>query len=210
MKHLLSAFISLILFGSCSSSRLVDQYISPDGPGFRANKVLVVGMTPEGALQKQFEFSLVQALEKQNLNAVKSVDFFGDSLNRSQKYGKEREGLKQDLIDGGFDAVFFSRITGKDTKVSLAQSYRNLTRTFEIFGEYSSKDPTIYESGDLENSPILHTETLFYCLCPERDNDLIWRGNIEIDNASTSEEAIQDYVKTLLKALKKNDLLPRK
>ena len=210
MKHLLAAFISLILFGSCSSSRLVDQYISPDGSGFRAKKVLVVGMTPEGALQKQFEFSLVLALEKQNFNAVKSVDFFGDTLSQSQKYGKELERLKQDLIDSGFDAVFFSRITGKNNKVSLAQSYRNLTRTFEVFGGYSNKDSSNYESGDLENSPILHTETLFYCLCPENENDLIWRGNIDIVNASTSEEAIQDYVKTLLKALKKNDLLPKK
>lgn len=207
MKYLLAAFIFITLLGSCSSSKLVDQYVNPDRSGFRANKVLVIGMTPEGALQKEFEYSLVLALEKQNFNAVKSVDFFGDSLSSSSRYGRELEGIKQDLIKGGFDAVLFSRITGKNTKVSLAQSYRNLSRTFEFFGDNTSKETSVYYSSELANSPIIHTETLFYCLCPGNENDLIWKGNIDISNASTSEEAIQDYVKTLVKALKKNDLL---
>ena len=211
MKHLLSAFISLVLFGSCSSSsRLVDQYSNPHNLGFQANKVLVVGIAPEGGLQKQFEYTLVQALEKEKINAVKSVDFFGEDISGSTKYGKELEGLKEDLLNAGFDAVFFSRITGRNTKVTLAQSYRNLIRTFEVFNEYSEKDPAINDSASLEGYPILHTETFFYCLCPESDNDLIWKGNIDVVNASTPEESIQDYVKTLLKALKKNDLLPRK
>lgn len=208
MYKFYSALISLILFGSCSSSRLIDQYTSPDSSRFRAKKVLVIGMAPDGGLQKQFEFSLVEALKKQNFDAVKSVDFFGEDIVGSEKYGNELESLKDDLLNAGFDAVFFSRITGRNTKVTLAQSYRNLVKTFEVFGEYSKSSPTIYESGEFEDNPILHTETLYYCLCPEMENDLIWKGNIDIVNASTSEEAIQDYVKILLRALKKNNLLP--
>ena len=163
MKIYFGAFISLFLFGSCSSSRLVDEFVNQDSKGFRASKVLVIGL----------------------------------------------ERLKQYLLSEGFDGVFFSRITGKDTKVTLAQSYRNLTKTFEIFSEYSEKHTTSYNSEDLENYPVLHTETFYYCLCPENKNDLIWKGNIDIVNASTSEESIQDYVKTLLKALNKNNLLPK-
>ncbi len=209
MKIYFGAFISLFLFGSCSSSRLVDEFVNQDSKGFRASKVLVIGLAPEGALQKHFEHSLVVALEKQNFYAVKSVDFFGEDFIESEKYGRELERLKQYLLSEGFDGVFFSRITGKDTKVTLAQSYRNLTKTFEIFSEYSEKHTTSYNSEDLENYPVLHTETFYYCLCPENKNDLIWKGNIDIVNASTSEESIQDYVKTLLKALNKNNLLPK-
>lgn len=194
---------------SCSSSRLVDQYVNPDREDFRIKKVLVVGLASEGSLQKQFEFSLVQALEKQNFNAVKSVDFFGGNIKGIEKYGNELAGLKEDLLNAGFDAVFFSRITGRDVKVSLGQSYRNIIRTFEVFGEYSDGDPLNHENNELEDSPILHTETFFYCLCPEKETDLIWRGNIDIVNATSSEETIQDYVKILLKSLKKNDLIPR-
>lgn len=210
MKVLYSILIFSLLLGACSSSKLVDQYTNPDNADYRVNKVLVIGMTPDGGLQKQFEFSLVEALKSKNINAVKSVDYFSEDLIVSNKTAKELEILKNELIADDFDAVFFSRILGRDSKVSLFQSYRNLVRTFEVYGEHSNKHPVAYGSESYESKPIIYTETLLYCLCPQNENDLIWKGNIEVANTSNTEESIQDYVKVLLKSLKKNNLLPSK
>jgi len=188
----------------------MDQYSNPENSDFRAEKILVVGLAPNVVLQNQFEFTFVQALRNLDIDAVKSIDFFEEDITKSAKYGQELKGLKKELLEAGFDAVFFSRITGRDTKVTFAQSYRNLINTFEIFDEYSENQMRQRDLEDFDDRPVLHTETFFYCLCPENEIDLIWKGNIDIVNPDTSDEAIQDYVKALLKALQKKALLPKK
>lgn len=210
MKNIFVVLITLILFGSCSSSKVIDQYSNPENSDFIPQKILVVGLAPNAVLQKQFEFTFVQALENLNIDAAKGVEFFGEDISVVEKYGEEMETLKDDLIEAGFDAVFFSRITGRDTKITFAQSYRSLIGTFEVIDEYSEKDIKQHNIANSEDYPIHHTETLFYCLCPDKENDLIWKGNIDIVNPNSSEEAIQDYVKALLKALRKSDVLPKR
>lgn len=208
MKQFFLLLSLLVLCGSCSSSRLVDQYLNPEFKEYKFNKILVLGLAPEGGLQKQFEFTLVNGLQKHGLNAVKSVDYFDDSLGLDQLKGLDLAQLREQLVQDGFDAVILSQITGKDIKVSLGQSYRNFTKTFEVFNEDYHRAPSIDGSSTPENSPILHTQTLLYCLCPEMDDYLIWRASIDVQHGSSPEETIQDYVKILIKSLKNKDLLP--
>ncbi len=197
----------LILFSGCSTSRLVDQYVNADAPHYEAKKVLVVGLTPDGGLQRQFEYSLVKALEDHNVQAVKSVDIFGEPFPTSDEGSEIHwESLEAELLGAGFDAVLFSKITGKESRVTLAQSYRNLVRTFETFSDYYKENQPVYE-GQIEDYPVLNTETSLYCLCPARKNDLIWRGNIDIVNSPGAQKSIADYVKTLIRTLKRNQLL---
>lgn len=207
MRQFVFLLSLLVLFGSCSSSRLVEQYFNRTQKEYNLKKVLVIGLAPEGVLQKQFEFTLVNALQKHRLKAIKSIDYFDHSLSLDQLNGLELERLKEQLIQNGFDAVVLSRITGKDIKVSLGQSYRNLSKTFKVFNEDIYRGPSIYESTTPENSPILHTQTLLYCLCPEKKDDLIWRGSIDVEHVSSPEATIQDYVRILVKSLRKNKLL---
>ncbi len=194
----------LIIFSSCSTSRLVEQYIDPESDGFRTQKILVVGLTPDGGLQRQFEYSMARALEKQNVIAVKSVDLFGEPFKVAENTDEQWEVFESELIKSGFDSVLLSKITGKESKVTLAQSYRNLVRTFETFGDYYKENKSAPESGQLEDYPVLNTETSLYCLCPNKKNDLIWRGNIDIVNSPDFQKSIQDYVKTIIKTLKRN------
>ena len=79
-KLLATAFFIFSLYG-CSSSRLVDEYRNAETPNFQANKVLVVGLTSDPVLQRQFEYSLQQALETEDVIAVKSVDYFESTFS---------------------------------------------------------------------------------------------------------------------------------
>lgn len=197
----------LILFSSCSSSRLVEQYTNPETTDFRPQKILVVGLTPDGGLQRQFEYSMVVALEGQNVHAVKSVDLYGEPFTFSEDSEGQLEISVSELLKAGFDAVIFSKITGQERRTTLAQSYRNLVSTFENIDDYYTKNRNVQESGHLEDFPVLITETSLYCLCPDRKNDLVWRGNIDVVNAQDSRKLIRDYVKTLQKTLKRNGFL---
>lgn len=168
---------------------------------------MVVGLTPDGGLQRQFEYSMVKALEGRNVRAVKSVDLYGEPFTISENSDNQWEKFESELLAEGFDAVILSKITGQESKVSVRQSYRNLVRTFETFGDYYKENSSLPEVGQIEDYPVLNTETSLYCLCPERKIDLIWRGNINVVNSANSQKTIRDYIKTLVKTLKQNNLL---
>lgn len=207
MKRLFTLFVFTLLFTSCSTSRLVGEYINPESGDFRANKVLVVGLTPDGGLQRQFEYSLVQALKAENVIAVKSLDYFGSSVDENNQTEENLANLENELLKAGFDAVLFSKVKGQESKVTLAQSYRNLSRTFQSFSDYYNENRIISGKENSEDYPVYNTETSLYCLCPDKEQDLIWRGNIDIIDPPGTETTIRDYVKTLVRRLKKNSLL---
>lgn len=196
-----------LLVASCSTSRLMDEYVNAETPNFQANKVLVVGLTPDGDMQRQFEYSLVQALEAENVIAVKSVDFFTTSFNANHQSEENLDTIEKDLINAGFDAVLFSKVTGQESKVKITQSYRNVAKSFESFQDYYNENRPVYGSGQTEDYPVYNTETSLYCLCPGKDRDLIWRGKIDIVDPPAATTTIRDYVKTLISTLKKNNLL---
>jgi hypothetical protein len=205
-KLLATAVFSVLLLG-CSSSRLVDEYINTEAPNFQANKVLVVGLTPDEGLQRQFEYSLQQALEAEDVVAIKSVDYFESSFNENNQSEENLGNIEKELLNAGFDAVLFSKVTGQESKVTIGQSYRNLTKSFESFSDYYNENKPIYGNSQTEDYPVYNTETSLYCLCPGKEQDLIWRGKIDIVDPPKSASTIRDYVKTLVKTLKKNNLL---
>lgn len=207
MKIFFPLIILAFILANCSSSRLVNEYVNVESPNFQASKVLVVGLTPDGGLQRQFEFSLVKALERENVIAVKSVDYFENTEEEHHQFEENLSNLENDLLKAGFNAVLFSKVKGQESKVSLAQSYRNLSKSFESFSDYYNENRPISNSEESEDYPVYNTETSLYCLCPEKKQDLIWRGNIDIIDPSGAETTIKDYVKTLVQTLKKNKLL---
>lgn len=208
MKSLFTLLVSVLLLSSCSTSRLVGEYVNPESTNFSANKILVVGLTPDGGLQRQFEYSLVQALEAENVIAIKSVDYFESTVDENNQSEENLANLENELLKAGFDAILFSKIKGQESKVTVAQSYRNLAKSFQSFSDYYNENRPVYKSGQIEEYPVYNTETSLYCLCPEKEQDLIWRGNIDIIDPPGTETTIKDYVKTLVRTLKKNSLLP--
>ncbi|QAA80528.1 hypothetical protein EI546_01745 [Aequorivita sp. H23M31] len=209
MKLFFSLTVVGILLASCASSRLIEQYANPETTEFRPQKILVVGLTPDGGLQREFEYSMVLALENQNIKAEKSVDLYGEPFTINEDASGKLEISVSELRKAGFDAVIFSKITGRERRVSLAQSYRNLASTLETFDDYYNENRSIHKSEDLEGYPVLITETSLYCLCPDKNNDLVWRGSIEVKNTQNSRELIRDYVNTLQKTLRKKGFFGR-
>lgn len=207
MKRLFTLLLFALLLSSCSSSRLMDEYINPESPNFQSNKVLVVGLTPDIDMQRQFEYSLVKALLEENVIAVRSVDYFEMPALEINQSEENLANLEEQLLKAGFDAVLFSKVTGQENKVTIAQSYRNITKSFETFSAYYSENRPIYNNEFSEDYAVYNTESSLYCLCPGKDRDLIWRAKINIVDPPGSASTIRDYVKTLVQTLKKNSLL---
>ncbi len=199
--------ISGLLY-SCSSSELVENWKNPDIDTFEAQKVLVIGITPDESARKVFEKKLATELKKSGVNAVRSLDYFENSFTTSPKTEKEMMAIESKLIENGFDAILLSKVLGVEDKVTVVKAYRNLDKTFDSFrDDYYENQDIYYDEDYYEEYQIFHAESSLYCICPDKERELIWKGSIDITEPENIKKAVSDYVKVLVWALKGQQLL---
>lgn len=205
-KLILSCFVLLLI--SCSSSKIVEQYKSPDNPTFEANKVLIIGMAQNVESRRMFEKELAEALEKKNIIAVKSVAFFENSFASDKKSETDLNAIEKQLADAGFDAIILSKVISSENKISIVKALKNIDKSYTNFRDDYYKSQDIYFNDDyLQESKTYHTETTLYCICPTKERELIWKGTIDIINPVKAKTSIGDYVSLLLKEFEKQQLL---
>ena len=130
MKRLIYLGTVLILWvvSGCSSTKLVQQYKNPDTVNFEANKVLVVGISADAELRRTYEKKMTEDLDKQGVIAVKSIDFFETSFTDNKKSLAQLDNIEQRLLNAGFDAILFTKVTGSESRVTVVDAYRNFSR----------------------------------------------------------------------------------
>ncbi len=193
---------------SCSSSKLVNDWKSPDTLVFEANKVLVIGLAQDHELRKQFEEELTTRLEKHGVPAVRSIDFFEYSFSDERKTEEELNAIEGQLLEAGFDAILFSKVIGSEEKVTTTQRARDLSEAFLGFKEdYFESQDSYRTENTFEAYKLYHAETNLYCICPDKARELIWSGNIDIVESQNRKRSVKDYVKTLVSTLEDKQLL---
>lgn len=207
MKYKITGVLLLLMLWGCSSTKLTDQWHSPNTPVYEANKVLVIGMSADNELRRSFEERLKAGLEKKNVMAVRSIDFFEASFNNDNKSEGELDAIEDKLLEAGFDAVLVSKIVGTENKVTMVQAYRGMVNDFQNFKDYYYSNQEIYQSRATTSYKIYHSETSVFCICPGKERELLWRGTIDIVDPYDAERNVQDYVRTLLTTLEDNQLV---
>lgn len=201
----------LIVMGlsyGCTSSELVENWKNPEIDTFEAQKTLVIGITPDENARKVFEKKLAKELKKNGVNVIKSLDYFENSFTTSPKTEEEIMALESQLIAKGFDAILLSKVLGVEDKVTVVKAYRNLDKTFKSFREDYYENQDIYHDDDYyEEYKVFHAESSLYCICPDKEKELIWKGSIDITAPENIRKAVGDYVKVLVWALKGQQLL---
>lgn len=199
-------FVLSLAFG-CSSAKLTEQYKNPDTDNFQANKVLVVGISSNKEIRRSYETNMIDALENENVVAVKSIDFFEQSFTNNQQSLEQLNEIENRLFEAGFDAILFTKITGKESKVTMVDAYRNFAKNYQTFEDYYYSHQQIYFKEQQERSQVYTTETSLYCICPGKELELLWRGEIELVDANKVNRNIHKYISLLFKTLKENKLL---
>lgn len=205
-KTMLLLIASAVLW-SCSSTRIIEEWESPDTPVYEANKVLVIGMTADTELRRNFEDKLSSGLEKEKIIAVRSIDFFEGSFTDSDKTDDELNTIEGQLLDAGFDAVMISRIIGTEEKVTTVQAVRGFVNDFQNFKDYYRTNQDLYRRNNTQSYQVYHTETTVFCICPGKEREMLWRGRIDIVDPYNRERNVNEYVRTLLKNLEEKELV---
>lgn len=207
MKTKMIAFCILLLSG-CSSTKLVSTWKNPDIVLFDAYKVLVVGMAQDENVRIEFETRLKERLNNKGIEAMRSVDLFDVQFTSSKKSEEELSAVEEQLLDKGFDAILFTKVVGTENKRTFRERMRNLNSMYTNFSyDYLDHQDIYYDSGYYETFNIYQTETSLYCICVDKERELIWRGNIDVSEPVNMDKTIDSYIKLIAGKMQEQEVL---
>ena len=129
-------------------------------------------------------------------------------LQTNLKTEEELNTIEAQLLDAGFDAILFSKVIGSEDKVTTTQSLRDLSDAFLNFKEDYIESQDIYSTRNtFEAYKVYHAETNLYCICPGKERELLWSGNIDIIENQNRKRSVRDYVKILISTLEDKQML---
>lgn len=208
MKIILTYIVFVIVLLSCTSSKLTYQWKSPETISFEANKVLVIGISANSDSRRLFEQRLTTQLEKRGVVAVKSIDFFDQSFTQVEQSEANLDKIENQLLEAGFDAIIFSKVVGSESRVTEVYTFNNSDPNIESYlGYYAENQSIFFRESTQEIYQVYHSETALYCICPEKERELLWRVDIDIVDPQNTDRTIKSYVNVLIKELKSQQLL---
>ncbi len=193
----------LVAASGCSAKRIVSQWSNPDyasaPPVFR--KIMVVGAIELDAIRRNFEDRFVAELRAAGVDALPSYRLVADP-------GKDIEGsIKTAVQSAGADGVLVTRLIRVEQRIDASPGYY---QPYFGFGYYRWYHPGWY-GGDYYTAPNFYQYPVYYSettLFNAAKNEIVWTGTIRTIDPENANQAIVDYVATVVTALKNNQLLP--
>ncbi|MGW9685739.1 hypothetical protein [Flagellimonas sp. 2504JD1-5] len=211
MRNLVSIGIAILLLSSCATTQLVSNWKNPDYVIFDASKVLIVGMTQNEDARIDFETKLRREFRKRDIEAMRSIDLFDVSFTDSAKSEEELDDVEQQLLDKDFDAILFTKVIGSEDFTKFRKRMSEIDGLYGKFREdYLEYQPIYYETDYYDKYTVYHAETSLYCICVDKERELIWRGAIDITDPVNIEKTIDEYIKLVVFALEEQDIIFRK
>ncbi|WP_420601145.1 hypothetical protein [Flagellimonas sp.] len=211
MRNLLSLGLGILLLSSCASTQLVSNWKNPDYVIFDASKVLIVGMTQNEDARIDFETKLRREFRKRDIEAMRSIDLFDVSFTDSVKSEQELDDVEQQLLDKDFDAILFTKVIGSEDFKKFRKRMSEINGLYGKFREdYLEHQPIYYESDYYDEYTVYHAETSLYCICVDKERELIWRGGIDITDPVNIEKTVDEYIKLIVFAFEEQDIIFRK
>ncbi len=207
MKSKLVLLLTLFFLG-CSGTKLVSTWKNPEIVLFDAYKVLVVGMAQDENTRVEFETRLVNRLEDNGVEAVRSLDLFDVEFTSSEKSEEELSEIEGQLLDKGFDAILFTKVVGTENKRSFKERMNNIDALFVRFSnDYLEHQDIYYNPRYYDTFNIYNVETSLYCICVGKERELIWRGNIDVTEPSNMDKTIDSYIKLITGEMADQDVI---
>ena len=209
MKRII--FILPLFLISCSSISLVSSWKSPDTVIFDANKVLIVGLTHDEEIRNDFESKIFAEFEKRDIESMRSIDMFDIEFTSAEKSENELDEFEQLLLDRDFDAILFTKVLGAENQTTLGQKIDKwVTSLYGTFhDDYLNNQRIYHENENHSEYVVYYLETSLYCICLDKDRELIWRGSFEATDPKKIGKAVEDYVKLVVIALEEQNLIFR-
>jgi hypothetical protein len=192
----LTIAVVLSVAGCASSTRIVNQWTSPDYTSPRFKKIMVIGVSKQASIRRTFEDEFVTKLKAAGIEAAPSY------LHIAEDGQVDESRLQAAVKQAGADAVIITRLVRVDKKSEVSPGFYR-PGPVGFYGGYSAAWFGYYEPPRVYQYDVYISETSLYDM-----NQLVWAGTAETTDTGDITKEIQGYVVAVIEALKNRNLLP--
>jgi hypothetical protein len=194
------ALAVIIGLAGCSSTKLVNRWENPQYVPAQFQRLLVIGVSQQASLRRIFEDEFAARLKAEGVDAVPSYQFIPED-------GQVDEArLQQAVRQAGADGVLMTRLVRVERKTQVTPGYYDPGpgMGLGLYPWYSAGWLGYYEPPRVYQYDVYISETSLY---DARRNQLVWSGTVQTTEPGNLDKEIRRYVTTIVKALKKDNVL---
>jgi Domain of unknown function (DUF4136) len=193
----LFALIAALMFAGCASTELVNQWSNPayTAPSFK--RVMVIGVTRQASIRRNFEDEFVSQLKAAGVDAVPSYQYIPDEGQ------VEEPRLDKAVLEAGADAAIITRLVQKEQKTQITPGVYP-PPGFGFYGWYSWGWAGYYEPPRVYQYDVYTSETSLYDVTK---NQVVWAGTAQTTAPGDINTEIKYYAEIMIRALKEKKLI---
>ena len=130
----LAMAVALGLAACAASTKIVNQWVSPDYTSARFNKIMVIGVSKQPSIRRTFEDEFVKQLKAAGVEAVPSYLYIPEDGQVDE--GRLQEAVKRANADG----VIITRLVRVEKKTEVSPGFYQPAPAFSygFYGGYSA------------------------------------------------------------------------
>lgn len=205
-----AAYLILFFFIGCSSLNLTNETLNPEVPKVRLKNILVVGVSPDLEIRKEFEFKFARLLNQYKINALQSAVVFDSIFKNPEKTEEEMREQLELLSSKGYDVILVTLLRGVDE--NTAYSGENIKFDYHFrhfFAYYLMFQNAYYDKDRYKDYKVYHVQTSIYKLNNNSDLSLVWTASYDLINSDNKDKMIDKYIKKVINSLEKEKLIRR-
>ena len=196
----LALAVALGLTACATSTKIVNQWVSPDYTSPRFRKIMVIGVSKQPSIRRTFEDEFVTQLKVAGVEAVPSYLYIPED-------GQVEENRLQAAVkQANADAVIITRLVRVEKKTEVIPGFYQPVPGvgYGFYNGYSAAWLGYYEPPRVYQYDVYISETNLYDMAK---NQLVWTGTVETTAPDDINKEIQNYVDTVIDALKSKNIL---
>jgi hypothetical protein len=185
------------LAAGCASTKLVNQWTSPDRSTTPLHKVMVVGVSRQPSVRRVFEDEFASRLKAAGVAAVPSYTVIPEDGQAEQSL------LEKAVADLGADGVLVTRLVSKEQKTQVSPGFYPAP-AMGFYGWYSSAWMGYYDPPTVYQYDVVIAETSLYSPPQSR---LVWSGTTETFAPSDVKKETAGFAEVIIGALRKEHII---
>ena len=192
------AGLAAALLSACATTNIVAQWHKPGFAGPPCKKVLVVGISGQESIRRNFEDGFAQQLTSMGVGAVCGYTLLPDA-------GKvDKATISKAVADSGADGVLVVRLVRVEQKQQVSPGAEVPLSPADFYGYYDWAWGEYYEPPAIYTYDVVDMETkLFHA----SNADLLWALSTESLYPNDLQKSLAAFAKTVLGIARKDGLL---
>jgi hypothetical protein len=195
----LAVAVAVGLTACAVSTKIINQWVSPDYASPRFKKIMVIGVSKQASIRRTFEDQFVTQLKAAGVDALPSYVYIPEDGQ------VDEERLQAAVKQAGANAAIVTRLVRVEKKTQVTPGYYQPPVVgFGFYRGYSAAWGGYYEPPSVYQYDVYISETSLYDMAK---NQLVWAGTVETTAPGDIDKEIERYVAIVIDALKSKHIL---